>query len=165
MFKKALLVSVSAGLLSACASNWDVEGTRDLQPQGSPFENALFSGYADLAAQERAEYDWSDAAYFVKKARAAAGGETVLPDALTARDLPTDATETVADAHAALMEVLDAGARQSMPAQAADAQVAYDCWVQELEENLQPDDIAACKARLDAAMKALTAQPEPGGGG
>jgi outer membrane protein OmpA-like peptidoglycan-associated protein len=44
---------------------------------------------------------------------------------------------------------------------AAAAQAGYDCWVQELEENLQPDDIAACKARYDNAMAELVAKPAP----
>lgn len=161
MFKKALIVSVSAGLLSACASNWDVEGTRKLQPQGGPFEKALFAGYADLAAAEKAEYDWNDAAYFLDKSRVAAAGQTVLPDEVAARDLPAEAVAEVTKARAALVEALDAGARQAKAEAAADAQLGYDCWVQELEENLQPDDIAACKQRLDDAMKILTAEPEP----
>ncbi|EKV30523.1 Outer membrane protein A precursor [Caenispirillum salinarum AK4] len=160
MFKKALLVSVSAGLLTACASNWDVEGARGLQPQGGAFETALYEGYVNLAAEERAEYDWDDAAAFLDKARAAAAGQTVLPDAVADRDLPAGAVDEVAAARAALLAELDGGDRQAMPAVAADAQTAYDCWVQELEENIQPDHIAACKTRFDAAMKALTAVVE-----
>ncbi|WP_404381591.1 OmpA family protein [Caenispirillum salinarum] len=160
MFKKALLVSVSAGLLTACASNWDVEGARGMQPQGGAFETALFEGYLDLAAKERSIYDWTDTEYFLEKARAAAAGQTVLPDEVTDRRLPAGSTEEVAAARAALLAELDGGDRQAMPAAAADAQTAYDCWVEELEEDYQPDNIAACKARFDAAMKALTAVAE-----
>lgn len=159
MFKKALLVSASAVFLTACASNWDVESVRGMAPQGGPFETALFNGYVDLASAERAEYDWDDAAYFLDKARAAGGGATVLPDAAGDRAL-RDAAATAEEARAALMAALDAGARTRLPAVAAEAQVAYDCWVQELEEGFQPDDIEACKARFDEAMKQL-AMPEP----
>lgn len=161
MFKKALLVSASAVFLTACASNWDVETVRGMQPQGGAFETTLFSGYVDLAAQEKAEYDWGDAAYFLNKARAAATVATVLPDEPADRGLAGNAS--VADARIALVTALDDFARASKPEAAAEAQVAFDCWVQELEEGFQDDDIAACKARFDQAMAALTppAEPEP----
>ncbi len=41
----------------------------------------------------------------------------------------------------------------------------FDCWMQELEENFQPDDIAACRsqflAALDEAQKAVESSPPP----
>src|SRR3546814_14624397 len=59
------------------------------------------------------------------------------------------------------MAVLAAGAAQSDPTQAAEAQVAFDCWMQEQEENFQPDDIAACRDRFEAAMAGLERAPAP----
>ena len=38
----------------------------------------------------------------------------------------------------------------------------YDCWVQEQEENFQPDDIARCRDGFLAAMEEVEAQwPQP----
>ena len=50
------------------------------------------------------------------------------------------------------MAALAEGAAEKMPADAARAQVAFDCWMQEQEENRQPNDIAACQADFIAAM-------------
>lgn len=41
------------------------------------------------------------------------------------------------------------------PAEAATAQAAFDCWMQEQEENFQPRDIGACQNRYLAAMARL----------
>ncbi|MDP6602913.1 MAG: OmpA family protein, partial [Rhodospirillales bacterium] len=37
----------------------------------------------------------------------------------------------------------------------AKAQVMFECWMQEQEEDIQPEDIAACRADFYAAMAAL----------
>lgn len=161
MLKKALLVTVSAGLLSACANTWDVDAVRGMQPQGGAFETALFNAYADLAAEERTEQDWRDTAGFLEKARLAAAGNTVLPDTAGDRRLTGSVATEVEAARAALLSVLDANARTSSPELAARAQAGYECWVQELEEGHQAEDIAACKQRFDAAMAELTAAPAP----
>jgi hypothetical protein len=56
--------------------------------------------------------------------------------------------------------MFDRGGRTLAPDQTATAQVQFDCWVQELEENIQADDIAACRDRFDAVVAELdTALP------
>ncbi|GAB3444244.1 OmpA family protein [Insolitispirillum peregrinum] len=156
MLKKVLLVTAAAGLLSACADRWDVDGARSMANGGGAFEQALQKEYADLAAAERGRYDWGDAAYFIRKARAAASGQTVLPTALEERDLDDRFIGEATTMRAELMEVLNSGARTAMPQMAARAQAAgFDCFLEEAEEGHQPDDIAACKATFDAAMAAL----------
>lgn len=42
-----------------------------------------------------------------------------------------------------------------LPGKAAAAQLAFDCWMQEQEENFQPGDIAACRDRFTAALGLL----------
>lgn len=161
MLKKVLLVTAAAGLLSACADRWDVDGARGLANSGGAFEQALQKEYADIAAAERGRYDWGDAAYFIRKARAAAAGQTVLPTSLDERSLDERFIGDATTMRAELMEVLNNGARTSMPQMAARAQVAgFDCFVEEAEEGHQPDDIAACKAAFDSAMAALKGTPK-----
>src|SRR3546814_7288426 len=43
----------------------------------------------------------------------------------------------------------------------AEAQVAFDCWMEQQEENFQPDDIAACRDRFEAAMAILEEEEAP----
>jgi OOP family OmpA-OmpF porin len=61
------------------------------------------------------------------------------------------------------MSVFGAGARDKWPSPAANAQVMFDCWMEEQEENIQPKDIARCRAGFFAAMaqidKAMMAKP------
>lgn len=161
MLKKVLLATVAVGFTAACAAGpWDVESVAALPAQGSAFEKALKSEYQDLAAAERAEADWNDTGYFLRKAMAAGEGQAVQPTTLDERDLAADVVADAAATRAKLMAVLDGGARTSAPALAARAQAAgFDCWLQELEEGHQPADIAACKAVLDQAMAELTKVP------
>ena len=98
-------------------------------------------------------------------------GETVLPADPRAWgvDGPDELDELV-NQRAALMTVLDGGARSDMPALAARAQVMFDCWVEEAEEGPydpgpvarhQPAQIALCKDAFVEAMEALTFVPLP----
>jgi len=50
---------------------------------------------------------------------------------------------------------LDAGAGETNPARAAEAQVMFDCWMQEQEENWQPEDIARCRDSFYAALEGV----------
>lgn len=158
MLKKALLVTVSAGFLSACASTWDVDGVKTLQPTGDAFHKALFTEYVAVAEAERGRYDWGDTAYFLDKARAAAAGQTVLPDEVADRAIAAGAAQA-ATARQALVAALDGTARSTMPQVAARAQASFDCWLEELEEGHQPGDIKACEDRFRAALAELTAAP------
>lgn len=162
MLKKVLLAAVAVGALSACADRWDVEGVRGLPNQGGAFHEALQTEYAALAAAERSESDWRDTAYFVAKARAAARGETVLPQPVEERSLNAAEAAELAAARERLMARLEANARRTDPVNAARAQAGgFDCWMQEQEEGHQPDDIAACRETFVAAMKALEPAPKP----
>lgn len=156
MFKKLMLVVSAVALLGACADQWDVEGTKTLPLQGNAFTRVLHTEYVELAAAEKAEYDWTDTAYFLRRAEAAAKGENILPQAIEERDLTPEAAKELRAARNALIAILDAGARDTMPVKAARAQAAgFDCWMQEQEEGHQPDDIAACRKVFEDTMAEL----------
>jgi OOP family OmpA-OmpF porin len=57
------------------------------------------------------------------------------------------------------MRQLDSGARESKPQAAAKAQADFDCWVEQQEENHQPDDIAACRDDFYTSMGELEEPP------
>ena len=102
--------------------------------------------------------DWSDASYFAEKGLAAAQGNVVDPTSLDERDLPADAVEPLQNARARLVQALD-GARTSQPERAARAQVKYDCWIEQQEENFQYDHISACRDDLMAILGQIEAAP------
>ncbi len=161
MFSRAVLMATAALSLAACGANYDVEGARSLPNRGSEFHRALQTDYADLAASEKAEADWADTRAFVSRTRRAAAGDTFGPEALGARDIPDYVVATLRDARGRLMAVLTDDNRRSMPVMAAMAQSAFDCWMQEQEEDRQPEDIARCRSSFNTALRALEAAEPP----
>ncbi len=149
--------------LSACAG-LELDRARNFAPQGSDFAQALYAEYVDLAKAEFDEGDYSDSDAF---ARRAVAGPIVMPEKLSARQLPADKAGELAQARARMMSAIDRGGRLSAPADAARAQAMFDCWVEEQEENFQPGDIAACRGAFLAAIAKVeksirpAAKPKP----
>lgn len=160
--------------LTACAGQ-DIERMRSAEPTGSAFTRALAEEYRQITLFEADQmYDWRDAGYFARKGLRAAGGEVVPPEELGGWHLPADKVDELSSARARLVSLLNAGAREKAPQEAAHAQGRFDCWVEQQEENHQPDHIAACRdefyaalAKLEEAMKpppapaVPAAKPEP----
>ncbi|WP_417820636.1 OmpA family protein [Terasakiella sp.] len=156
-FKTAVALG-ALPLLAACASNWDVEGAKMAQNNGSAFQKGLQSEYARLAGLERDEGDWADARRFVGKALAATQGD-VEPQMIADRSLPEDKVGELSAAREKLMAAYAAGGKEASPEAAARAQAGFDCWMQEQEENFQPDDIEACKKYFMAGLNDMTVKP------
>ena len=154
---------LSAVLLASCAGT-QLEDTRNLNPQGGAFNAALYEGYVERSQHEYdyGDYETSDA--FARRAQQAAAGQTVQP-------LPVDGGEFVVDepsmqdgklpaireARNDLTAVLRQNARTKAPQAAAEAQVAYDCWVEES----QADHIQECRGRFDEALRTAQNAVEP----
>ena len=155
-------------LLTGCIGH-DIEAMRNAEPTGSAFTRALAEEYRQITIFEADEmYDWRDAGYFARKGLRAAGGEVVEPEELANWNLPSDKTDELTSARTRLVDLLNAGAREKVPAEAAHAQGRFDCWIEQQEENHQPDHIAACRdefyaalAALEDAMKPAAAAPAP----
>ena len=159
MGKNMVLAAGAALFLSACAGDYDFDGARSLPNQGGPFHQALQGDYADLAESEWKEADWRDTVTFVERSKRAASGETFDPEAVGARDIPSRAVSDLTEARTRLMAALDNGARMANPVMASMAQASFDCWMQEQEEDFQPDDIAACRSNFNTALAALEDSP------
>lgn len=155
-------------LLTGCVGQ-DIEAMRNAEPTGSAFTRALAEEYRQITIFEADEmYDWRDAGYFARKGLRAAGGEVVEPEELANWNLPSDKMDELTSARTRLVDLLNAGAREKVPAEAAHAQGRFDCWIEQQEENHQPDHIAACRdefyaalAALEDAMKPAAAAPAP----
>lgn len=120
--------------------------------QGSAFNAGLHEGYMQQAKLEAKEYDFRDAERWADKALAASGNAMVSPEELGAWDLPKGTEGDLTSARARLMAALAAGAATKAAADASRAQVMFDCWVQEQEENIQPNDIRACRSGFEMAL-------------
>jgi OOP family OmpA-OmpF porin len=159
---KGLALSLLAVcMLSACSyeSFSEVEALNNAQPVGSPFTQRLAMEYRDFSNNELQEmFDYPDALHFARKGLATAEGEAVLPEPVSDWNLSPNHVEELGTARGRLMNVLDLGAREVMPDQAAVAQSRYDCWIEQQEENWQQDDISTCKTDFYAALDALENQ-------
>jgi len=88
--------------------------------------------------------------------------EVVQPEDLGNWNLPHNRVDELTAARAKLVGLLDAGARDRVPEAAARAQARFDCWVEQQEENHQPDHISACRDQFFAALAEVQqAAPAP----
>ena len=157
-FAKLILPCIGALVLSACAGT-ELQRAQEMSPQGSAFNTSLYKGYVDLAASEYAEADYWDSDTFATRAISAGSGQLVRPEQIDRRALPEDKVGELMDARRRLTMALSTGASERKPAEAARAQVMFDCWMQEQEENFQPEDIARCRGATMAALDILEAKP------
>jgi OmpA-OmpF porin, OOP family len=136
-------------------TRYEFDAVRKMQPQGPAFNRGLRVEYIKYADAQQAQHDLSDWYHFMLKATNSAKGYEVLPDEVASRVLPEQHVGALADARGRLMTVLDANARRRAAALAARAQAAYDCWLEEQEENLRPEDIARCREAFEEALAGI----------
>ena len=163
-FVKIMAAGAAMSLVAACGT-LDVNMARNAPNNGSDFAKALQAEYVGLAQAEYDEQDWNDTSYFNEKAIAVAGGADVGPQEIAERDLPADRIPVLTAARERLVAALTAGGAMKAPAAAAKAQAGFDCWMQEQEENIQPDHIEACQkmftAGIEEVEKALAVVEKP----
>ena len=157
-FAKLILPLAGTLVLVGCAG-MELQKAQEMSPQGSAFNTSLYGGYVDLAASEYAEGDYWDSDAFATRAISAGSGQMVGPEQIDRRNLPEDKVGELMDARRRLTMALSTGASERNPAEAARAQVMFDCWMQEQEENFQPEDIARCRGATMAALDILEAKP------
>ncbi len=162
MRMRTVLLTGCVLAVAGCAGQ-KLERVERVEPEGSEFNRDLYAGYVDLSKSEFAEADYRDSDVFAQRALTAATGSDLEPEAIEARKLPEDSIAALTDARARLVAVLEDGAREKYPSQAATAQVQFECWMQEQEENFQPDDISACQEGFLETVAALedALQPAP----
>ncbi len=144
--------------LGACTTALPPEKTEAL---GMAFNDELKSRYLQLAASRRESLDW-DYFHFREKAEASLIGDVVQPDSVADHEICLPWQPDVLAARERLVALLESGARFQEPGTAADAQVDFDCWLDELEAQSrteascanvgQPSPSSQCKDRLMASL-------------
>ncbi len=131
-------------------ADWLVDG-----PEGRGFAYYLATGYRRYAKHEDNVHDFEDAAKFLFRAGAVDRGEHVEPELLSMRTLPAYSVDDLLYARQRLMAVFNRGAANRFPKLSASAQVNFDCWMEQQEENLQPHNIAQCRRGFEADIVRL----------
>lgn len=151
--KIAVALGFTAMVAAGCADRYQTEATTANLPRTqSAFDTALASNYRKLSNLEYKQGDQKDGDTYALRSVAASQGSATTPDDLRVRRIPSSAASEVAQGRQRLVAALDKNGRTSKPDVAAYAQASFDCWVEQLQEDLQDDQIRACK---DAFMKAL----------
>jgi outer membrane protein OmpA-like peptidoglycan-associated protein len=156
-------MGLAAFVLAGCVGQ-QLQLAKNTTPGGGPFDKALYAQYLKLAKTEYSEADYDDSDTFANRAILSAEGTPPEPEAVGDRMIPAEFVGELKTASRKLSEVIDPGSVR-FPRTAARAQAAFDCWLQEQEENLQPRHIAKCKGDFNSAYNALKAalapQPKP----
>ena len=156
--KFLMLAGFAAVFVSGCA-NVETAGVAGMQTTRDAFKAALHKEYVALAVAENKEGDSEDAQYFIDKAKSAGLGLDVVPQPLTERKVPGHAKKALASARTKLTTKLWNGADEMPPKESARAQAMFDCWMQEQEEDNQPEHIRACRKAFQAALFDMKERP------
>ena len=157
---KLIVVGLAAILLSACAG-MELEKAKMVSPTGDAFSKALNKAYLVESASEYKQGDYLDSDVYAMRATAAAAGKPPAPEAIAARTLPEAAKPDLTAARQQLVAAFDAGGAQKWPDLMARAQLGYECWMEQQEENFQSDDIKACRTAFENAMVQVRAAMTP----
>jgi OOP family OmpA-OmpF porin len=155
---RILKILAAGGLamsMSACAitSQSDIDSAAGLKAKGGKYTKELHKGYIKLAQMENKEGDHPDAVYFANKARASASGKAPKADTNKNRKISKKSWKKAKGALQRIKVMKERGGLKFDPKNMAKAQVGWDCYLQELEENLQSKDIKWCKKYMDKALK------------
>ena len=160
MVRKLGLLLVGSFLigLGACTTALPPERTEAIGPE---FNEELKSRYLQLAASRRESLDW-DYFHFREKAEASLLGDVVRPDSVADHDICLPWQPDALAARERLVSLLEGGGRFEEPAMAAEAQVDFDCWLDELQAQSQAagscndagevSPSSQCKDRLMASL-------------
>ncbi|MEM6490869.1 MAG: OmpA family protein [Pseudomonadota bacterium] len=158
------VLCLAGAALAAC----DTDAVRGIEPEGTAFQQALAMEYRDLAVFESDRmFDPIDAAYFAGRGLTAAQGQDVAPSDPARWAIGSATQEEAAGLRQRLVNAI-ASRGAGQPETAARAQVAYDCWLEQAEEDFQDDHIAACYDKflanlvlLEGGAPAVAAAPAP----
>ncbi len=143
---------------------FDTSSGMGLEANGTAFMNGLYEGYIGLRDHRVAALDQVDGEHFNHKARRAARRSSTMPDFVEDRRLTAEQAQEFQGAWRRMHDAFDRGGRSLAPADAATAQVSYDCWIEateggrsggDQEAGEEPDDAARCKAAFEHAMAAV----------
>ncbi len=165
MWKSA--VAGAAVITLAGCTGLQLQKAETVEPVGSAFDVALAKDYLAGSRDEYREGDYKGSDHFAVKSMTAAQGSAVAPDEVASMatismsdtlflnsrgQLTAEAANELSAARSRLTAALAAGGGTVIPDEMARAQVCFDEWHQEQQENHQPDDIAA---RRDCFMDAM----------
>lgn len=152
--------SLAAVLAVTGCYGYKYNQVKSMSASGSAFDKALFAEYQNESKSEFLQGNYQSSDLWADKASLAASGKSPKPTTVSDWQLPSGLTNEVTSMRARLQGLLDKGCQNTAPVEMAKAQMGYDCFAEQtrLQENFQPDDIAACRSKFSTNIaKAETA--------
>lgn len=137
--------------LGACDSTASLDALRSTAPVGDSYASALSAGYKQLAEEKATAYAWGQSARFADKGLMAAYGRDDEPTAAAEAGIAAAAQPEFDDARRTLIEAVAAN-RDTQPALAATAVIAYERW---LDAAMAGSNVATIQTARDAFAAAL----------
>ena len=157
----------ATGVFETVTSGNKLEKAREVPVETDEYGKTLHGGYMELSESEFHKGDYVDSDRYAERAMAAARNDPAEPEQIAARELRAELLNDLASARRRVVVAKFRGAKGTAPVKLAEAQVSYECWMEEQEEDFQSDDIAACRdnffvaiATVEDSLK-LDVKPEP----
>lgn len=133
-------------------------------PAGDDFHALLANEYLAYATAESERYDWYDSEYFARKGLKAASGINVQPENPNDWDVPSDEYDRILRERRRVVALVNGPAREDYTAEVAHAQVLFDCWVEQVDEQWIAEGDPVCADQFEREMadiesKILLAKP------
>lgn len=127
------------------------------------FSQELSNEYLRRAKEENYENNYDEEEKMLGKSRAALQGHQIEPEQIYNHDLEERYVPELIHARRRLMWVLSNGGPRTYARQTAVAQVTFDCWVEEQDENYkyQQHEVNACKSRFFKNLTEVEANLKP----
>lgn len=133
MFRRIALSLLLCLSVAACGDT-DLRALRSIDMPDDPYFHELSRLYLTLSEAQARDYDWDSSEYFANKGLKAAYGHEV-PRANPADwKIPASELPEVTRANALFDQIITPEARSKNPLFAAQAQVYFDCWLEQAEE-------------------------------
>lgn len=159
--RHAAFVAIAV-FLSSCAS-YQLDDAREMTPSGDPFTQALYDAYLNHSARAYEEENEELSNAFASRAIAAAQGTVVAPVVPVSGALQPGrgSIATFDAARGRLVTALSSG-RSAAPAQAANAQAAFDCWyLRAIDPESDAAAVSRCQSEYNSSITALEAAIAP----
>ncbi|MBL0318127.1 MAG: OmpA family protein [Alphaproteobacteria bacterium] len=121
----------------------------------TPFQMALADGYQRFANVKKDDSHLLDSYHFAQKSRQAREGYNVAPEDPKNWSLNPDDTQQLTVARSELIKITTENLTQQKPKDAAILQIAFDCWLEELEKNPEGDNTSKCQTQFYKSLRAI----------
>jgi outer membrane protein OmpA-like peptidoglycan-associated protein len=151
---RTIATIVLVGLALGACSGLEYQRAKQSEPKSDSYDAQLSRQYLDLSGEQYSEGDYRNSDFFARRSMAASQGRRFGPEEPRVRRLPPDVKPQANEGYRRLVAAQAAGAIDKVPTDTARAQVMFDCWMEEQEEDrsIEEEQIAFCR---DAFWKAL----------